>query len=312
MESRKSYNLCESTPKLVPSTRRADIYMWQETISISGPYDFDLALDRLKLDPLHLVDVKNKSIRVPIQLDSRQIVTEVVGVGSLEEPVFIIKGTDMKEQAVKRLSEIFGWNVELKKIHEHFQNTELKSLFQQHYGTPFVLDFDPFACLLKCIIHQQLNLSFAHTLTERFVKAFGNEHEGVWFYPTPERVASLTVEQLRELQFSGRKAEYVIGIAELVASEELRLNNMNQMADEEITSELTKIRGVGPWTAQNFLMFGLGRPNLFPLADIGIQNAMKQYYQLEKKPTAEEMERLKKPWEPYLSYASLYLWRSIE
>jgi DNA-3-methyladenine glycosylase II len=286
--------------------------MWQETISISGPYDFDLALDRLKLDPLHFVDVKNKSVKVPIQLDSKQIVTEVVGLGNLQEPVFIIKGTDMKEQAVKRLSEIFSWNVELIKIHEHFQNTELKTLFQEHYGTPLVLDFDPFACLLKCIIHQQLNLTFAHTLTERFVKTFGNEIGGVWFYPTPEKVASLTVEQLRDLQFSGRKAEYVIGIAKLVASGKLSFNKMNQMSDVEIALELTKIRGVGPWTAQNFLMFGLGRPNLFPIADIGLQNALKRYYQLDQKPTAEEMEKLKTPWEPYLSYASLYLWRSIE
>lgn len=308
----KFYNLCKPTP--APSTRRADFYMWQETISITGPYDFELALDRLKLDPLHLVDLKKKSVRVPLQLDARQLVTEVVGAGSLEEPVFIIKGTDLdlKQKSLKRISEIFGWNVELLKIQEHFQNTELKSLFQQHYGTPLVLDFDPFACLLKCIIHQQLNLSFAHTLTERFVKTFGNEQEGVWFYPTPGKVASLTVEQLRELQFSGRKAEYVIGIAELVASEKLNFNTMNLMTDKEITTELTKIRGVGPWTAQNFLMFGLGRPNLFPLADIGIQNALKKYYQLDKKPTAEEMEKLKKPWEPYLSYASLYLWRSIE
>jgi DNA-3-methyladenine glycosylase II len=286
--------------------------MWQETISIAGPYDFDLALDRLKLDPLHLVDMENKSVRVPIYLDSRQLVTEVIGMGSLQEPVFILKGTEMKEQAVKRLSEIFGWNVELIKIHEHFQNTELKSLFQQHYGTPLVLDFDPFACLLKCIIHQQLNLTFAHTLTERFVKTFGTEHDGVWFYPTPEKAASLNVEQLRDLQFSGRKAEYVIGIAELVASGKLNFNKMNQMSDEEIAFELTKIRGVGPWTAQNFLMFGLGRKNLFPMADIGLQNALKRYYQLDQKPTAEEMEKLKKPWEPYLSFASLYLWRSIE
>lgn len=286
--------------------------MWEETISLSGPYDFDLALDRLRLDPLHAVDLDYKRIKVPIQFGSEQLVTEVVGVGSLQEPSFIIKGNDRKEDSIKRLFEIFGWNTELIKINEHFQYTELKSLFQQHYGTPFVLEFDPFACLMKCVIHQQLNLAFAHTLTERFVKAFGNEIDGVWFYPTPEKVASLTVEQLRELQFSGRKAEYVIGIAEIVASGRLRFDKLNQMSDEEVATELTKIRGIGPWTAQNFLMFGLGRPNLFPVADIGLQNAMKQYYQLEKKPTVEEMVERLKPWEPYLSYASLYLWRSIE
>ena len=144
------------------------------------------------------------------------------------------------------------------------------------------------------------------------MQTFGNEIDGVWFYPTPEKVSLIRVDQLRELQFSARKAEYVIGIAELVASGALNFNKMDQMTDEEISSELIKIRGVGPWTVQNFLMFALGRENLFPVADIGLQNALRQYYNLEQKPTKVEMERFKEPWEPYLSYAALYLWRSIE
>ena len=81
---------------------------------------------------------------------------------------------------------------------------------------------------------------------------------------------------------------------------------------KQIIEELIKIRGVGRWTAENFLLFGLGRPNLFPKADIGIQNAIKLLYNLERKPTMEEMAQFSKEWHPYLSYASLYLWRSIE
>lgn len=286
--------------------------MWKETVSIAGPYDFQLALDRLKLDPINIVDVQNKSVMVPLIIDSKQVVIEVMGTGSLDNPQFLIQGTEEKERSLQRLSRIFRWDVQLKKIHEHFQKTDLNLLFENHYGTPLILDFDPFASLLKCIIHQQLNLAFAHTLTERFVQTFGNEIDGVWFYPTPEKVALIRVEQLRELQFSARKAEYVIGIAELVASGALNFNKMDQMTDEEISSELIKIRGVGPWTVQNFLMFALGRENLFPVADIGLQNALRQYYNLEQKPTKVEMERFKEPWEPYLSYAALYLWRSIE
>ena len=75
---------------------------------------------------------------------------------------------------------------------------------------------------------------------------------------------------------------------------------------------LIKVRGIGRWTVENFLLFGLGRPNLFPKADIGIQNAIKKLYNLEQKPTQEEMETHSKNWSPYLSYASLYLWRSVE
>lgn len=286
--------------------------MWEETISISGPYNFDLALDRLSLDPLHCVDKETKTVKVPVTIGTRQVAVVVTGTGSLEKPEFIIKSEAEKESVIPRLYEIFGWNVELLKVHEHFQTTDLKALFNDHYGTPLVLDFDPFGCLLKCIIHQQLNLAFAYTLTQRFVTAFGNEVDGIWFYPNPERVASLKVEELRDLQFSGRKAEYVIGIATLAAEGKLDFKKMRDMPDAEIANQLIKVRGVGPWTVQNFLMFGLGRPNLFPTADIGLQNAIKKYYHLDQKPTLAEMEQLKVPWEPYLSYASLYLWRSIE
>ncbi|MEW8970962.1 MAG: DNA-3-methyladenine glycosylase [Mesobacillus sp.] len=286
--------------------------MWEEKVSISGPYDFDLALSRLALDPLHYVDIEKWLVKVPLVFKNKKIVAEVIGTGTLEKPEFLIRSDDDKEMTLKRLYEIFQWNVELIHIHEHFQTTQLKDLFNEHYGTPLVLEFDPFSSLLKSIIHQQVNLKFAFTLTERFVKSFGEELDGVWFYPSPEKVAQLTVEELRELQFSGRKAEYVIGIAELAASAQLDFEKMKSKSDAEVAQELIKIRGVGPWTVENFLMFALGRPNLFPMGDIGIQNALKKYFNLEEKPTPAAMEKFKEPWNPYLSYASLYLWRSIE
>lgn len=286
--------------------------MWEKRVSISGPYHFDLALSRLNLDPLNAVDLDKRSVKVPLVFDDVKGVAEVIGVGTLGNPEFIVSSTLNQEKTIQKLTEIFRWNVELLQIHQHFQNTELKQLFIEHYGTPLVLDFDPFASLVKSIIHQQLNLKFAFTLTERFVKAYGEEIDGVWFFPAPEKIAQLTVEQLRELQFSGRKAEYAIGIAELVATGKLDFEKLASKSDAEITQELIKIRGVGPWTIENFLMFALGRPNLFPIGDIGIQNALKKYFSLEQKPTVSQMEFYKETWKPYLSYASLYLWRSIE
>lgn len=286
--------------------------MWEETVSISGPYNFELALSRLALDPLHAVNIGERQVKVPLVFGDKKVVAEVTGIGSLEKPEFRIRADLEKEKTVQRLTEIFQWDVELLQVHEHFQTTVLKDLFNAHYGTPLVLEFDPFSSLIKSIIHQQLNLKFAFTLTERFVKTFGEESGGSWFYPSPEKVAGLKVEQLRELQFSGRKAEYVIGIAELAATGKLDFEKLKTKSDAEISQELIKIRGVGPWTIENFLMFALGRPNMFPMGDIGIQNALKKYFNLEQKPTPAEMELYKEPWNPYLSYASLYLWRSIE
>ncbi|MGX1431474.1 DNA-3-methyladenine glycosylase II [Cytobacillus horneckiae] len=285
-----------------------------ETINIQGPYNFDLVLDRLKMDPLHHVDLQKRAVKVPMMIKNEPIVAEVTAIGTTDHPAFEISGIEhsLKEQALDRLKELFKWHLPLDGIYNHFQQTDLKELFTAHYGTPLVLDFDPYSCLLKCIVHQQLNLKFAHTLTERFVKTFGFQQDGAWFYPQPEKLAQIKVEELRELQFSGRKAEYAIGVATAVMDGQLDFEKLKNMSDADIHDKLIKLRGVGPWTVQNFLMFGLGRPNLYPLADIGIQNALKKHYQLEAKPTYAEMEDYAKDWHPYLSYASLYLWRSIE
>lgn len=280
-------------------------------MKISGPYNFDLVLDRLALDPLHAVDRDKRSVKVPLIVEGKPKVVEVQAIGTMDEPEFVLHGVETKEE-LERLSHIFQWNIPLESVHQHFQETDLRDIFAVHRGTPLILDYDPYNCLLKCIVHQQLNLSFAYTLTHRFVKTFGSEVDGVYFYPQPEKVANLKVEDLRALQFSGRKAEYVIGVAQAIVNGNLDMASLHTKTDDEIMKELIKLRGVGPWTVQNLLLFGLGRQNLFPMADIGIQNALKKLYNLDRKPTIEEMEVYKEDWEPYLSYASLYLWRSIE
>ena len=284
-------------------------------VKIEGPYDFDRVLERLALDPLNAVDQEDRSVKVPYYLpDGQGEVIEVQAIGRTDEPEFSItfENDENLEQKHQRISDLFQWQTGLNEMHAHFLQTDLKPIFEEHVGTPIILEFDPFATIIKSIIHQQLNLKFAFTLTHRFVTKFGWEKDGVWFYPSPEKVANLTVEELRELQFSQRKAEYVIGIGQKVSSGELDLNHLAVQPDEEVIKELTKIRGIGPWTAQSFLLFGLGRPNLFPKADIGIQNAIKKLFQMEQKPTMDELDELSASWHPYLSYASLYLWRSIE
>jgi len=188
----------------------------------------------------------------------------------------------------------------------------LSALFTKYPATPLVREFDPFGNLMKTIIHQQLNMAFAQTLTLRFVQAYGEQSKGVWFFPTPERVAEIPYEELQAMQFSRRKAEYVIDTARKIVSGELDLAGLADLSDEEVLKTLTKVRGVGPWTVQNWLMFSQGRPDLFPVADIGIQNALKLYFQMDNKPNIEQIEKWMQEWSPYRSYAAMTLWRSIE
>ncbi|MDN3450253.1 DNA-3-methyladenine glycosylase [Planococcus sp. APC 3906] len=270
-------------------------------------YDFDRVLERLSLDPLHAVSLSERLVRIPMPEGN---IVAVKAEGTSENPVFLLEGMEMGQ--LEHLSEIFHFNQSLEPVAEHFSGTSLALLFEQHKGTPLVREFSLYGALMKSIIHQQLNLSFAHTLSSRFVQTYGHEKEGVWFYPEPGKIAALQPEELRKLQFSTRKAEYVIGLSQAVASGTLRLDELAQKSDEEAAAELVSYRGIGPWTAQSFLMFGLGRPNLFPLADIGLQNALKIQWARADKPKAEEILQHLPEWSPYLSYATLYLWRSVE
>lgn len=279
-----------------------------ETFQLDYPYDFDRVLDRLSMDPLISLNKKERTVFVPT--DAREI-CKVQATGTTDAPSFLIEGT-FNDQQLRYIKEIFHFNRSLQPILDHFAHTNLAGLFEEHRGTPIIREFSLYGTIMKSIIHQQLNLSFAHTLTTRFVYTFGVEVEGVWLYPQPETIAQLSVETLRELQFSTRKAEYVIGISQAISSGELDLEEMAQHDDEWIIQTLVKYRGIGPWTAGSFLLFGLGRPNLFPIADIGLQNALKKLWNLKEKPKSEEIMAHFPEWSPYLSYASLYLWRSIE
>lgn len=270
-------------------------------------YDFDRVLERLSLDPLHAVSISERLVRVPMP-EGNVVIVKAVGTSS--NPLFTIEGAE-KDQ-VEHISAIFHFNQSLEPMTEHFSSTSLAYLFDEHKGTPLVREFSLYGALMKSIIHQQLNLSFAHTLSSRFVQTYGKEIDGVWVYPEPEIIANLLPEELRSLQFSTRKAEYVIGLSQAIASGKLRLEELAIKSDAEAAAELISYRGVGPWTAQSFLMFGLGRPNLFPVADIGLQNALKIQWDRPDKPKVEEIMQHLPEWSPYLSYAALYLWRSIE
>lgn len=277
-------------------------------LNLTFPYDFDRALERLSGTPVNSVDLIRRLVRVPMK--EGNLVT-VRATGTLQDPRFLIEGL-IDEEQLAHIKWIFHFEESLDGIAAHFAATDLAPIFQEHMGTPLVRSFSLYGELMKSIIHQQLNMKFANTLLMRFVETYGFQQEGVWSYPDPERIAAVAVEELREMQFSTRKAEYIIGLSQAIASGALDLESMRTKSDEEVTEELVAYRGVGPWTAQGFLMFGLGRPNLFPTADIGLQNALKALWKLDRKPTQEELRIRFPDWSPYLSYAALYLWRSIE
>lgn len=286
--------------------------MWKEKVKIEGPYNFDRALRRLAFEPLFAVDLEEQSIRVPLWTSHEPTVVHIESTGSVDMPCFVVSGDcRQKDNAMAQIKDIFRWERPLSEIMEFFAATRLHPLFEMYEGTPLVREFSLYRSLMKSIIHQQLNLKFVNTLTERLVTTYGFQKDSIWFYPHPQTVANIPVDDLRRLQFSQRKAEYVIDTSRLIADGDLSLEGLVEASDEEVMQTLVSIRGIGRWTAECFLLFGMGRENLLPAADIGIQNAVKKFYGCTKKPKADALRELGEEWAPYQSYAALYLWESL-
>lgn len=192
----------------------------------------------------------------------------------------------------------------------------LNLIVHKYYGLRIMCIPDLFEALVWAIIGQQINLTFAYNLKERFVEAFGEaiifQGEKFWVFPSFEAIAALSVEDLKNLQFTTRKAEYIIGIAKDMKSGILTKEMLKEKQDyHEVKKVLMNIRGSGPWTADYVMMKSLHETSSFPIADVGLHNALKILLGLKEKPTIEEIKEYAANWEGWQGYATFYLWRSL-
>ncbi|TKC17123.1 DNA-3-methyladenine glycosylase 2 family protein [Robertmurraya kyonggiensis] len=195
-------------------------------------------------------------------------------------------------------------------------DTILKRIVPKYNGLRIMGIPDLFEALAWAIIGQQINLTFAYTLKKRFVEQYGESYvvEGCtyWLFPEHTKIASLEVDELRKLQFTSRKAEYIIGIAKAMASGELSKEILLQKQDfKQIQRFLISFRGIGAWTADYVRMRCLHDPSAFPIADVGLHHALMHELRMERKPTIEEIEEISTNWAGWQAYATFYLWRSL-
>lgn len=173
---------------------------------------------------------------------------------------------------------------------------------------PFAMTYHPptFHALVRSIVYQQLSGKAASTIFGRFQGACGVRTLN------PEAVLQLTEEQMRAAGLSGQKARYVRDLALKTSIGEVRFGGHKRMSDQEIIAELTKVKGIGLWTVQMFLMFALRRPDVFPVLDLGVRNGMKKVYGLDADAKHVDYEVIAEKWRPYRSVGSWYMWRSLE
>jgi DNA-3-methyladenine glycosylase II len=173
---------------------------------------------------------------------------------------------------------------------------------------PFTLRFnnDRFGLLVRSIISQQISTSAARSIRKRLQELAAPDEL------TAEDLATFTVDGLRSVGLSSQKASYVADLASKVNDGTVDLRQIGRFSDERVVDTLTQVRGIGQWTAQMFLIFSLGRPDVFPHDDLGVRTAIRDQYGLDDLPDKKTSHTIAAPWRPYASVASWYCWRSLD
>ncbi|MCG7435049.1 DNA-3-methyladenine glycosylase 2 [Lysinibacillus fusiformis] len=220
------------------------------------------------------------------------------------------------EEIVKFMDEWFDLHNDLTPFYEMAKaDPLLKVPARNFYGLRVIGIPDLFEALCWGVLGQQINLALAYILKRQFVEKFGDfiEWNGnkYWVFPSYERIAQLTPSDLADIKMTVKKSEYIIGIAKLMASEELSKEKLMKMDFKDAEKSLIKIRGIGPWTANYVLMRCLRFQTAFPIDDVGLINSIKLLQNMNRKPTKDEITELSIPWKNWESYATFYLWRVL-
>jgi DNA-3-methyladenine glycosylase II len=165
---------------------------------------------------------------------------------------------------------------------------------------------EAYGALVRSIVGQQLSTKAAATIYGRLIDLFGGRT------PTPAELLAADAEDVRGAGLSRPKVAYLRSLAEHAESGELELDRLTELPDEEVSSQLTAVKGLGQWTADMFLIFHLRRPDVLPVGDLGVRRAVERAYGLPDLPDAARLTEIGEPWRPNRSLASLYLWRSLD
>jgi DNA-3-methyladenine glycosylase II len=162
--------------------------------------------------------------------------------------------------------------------------------------------------LLRALVSQQLSVKAAATIFSRLLALFPGDRD----CPSPEAILQVPLETLRGVGLSRQKASYLHDLSTRVVAGTLRLEELDDLSDEQVMEALTAVKGVGRWTAEMILIFQLGRPDVLPVDDVGVLRSIQNVYGLRRRPSAKQVLRMGERWRPYRSIASWYLWAALD
>lgn len=288
------------------------------------PFSFDeclVYLDRSPLEILHTIrnEAMTKLIRIA---DSLLLITIQMGIGYLvvkvvnEVPAPKDRG-DVQALVRQRVRHWFDLDTELSDFyHACDSDAVVGSLIKNYQGLRIIRMDDPFEAICWAILGQQINLTYAYTLKKRLVEAYGQSmvynEQTYYTFPSPHSIASLDVDTIKAIGLTTKKSEYILDMARhFNTGEPQEFFRAHSTDYQGLHRYLMTFRGIGPWTADYVIMKCFSINEAFPLADVGIHNALKLQMNRTEKPSMDEIEIMLPGWKGWESYVAFYLWRRL-
>jgi DNA-3-methyladenine glycosylase II len=288
-------------------------------IKLPTEYNHNLTLQFLSRSPkenLHFIE--NQTVTKLLLIDNNPVLISIEAQHErLKVEVLNKKPSPQDKELIERfIVEWFDLDSDLKMFYALAKKDELlKPLVKKFYGYRIIGQPDLFESLIWAVLGQQINLSFAYTLKQRFVENFGNriiiDKKDYYVFPTPKTVAQLTDVDLLPLQFSRQKSKYTVNIAKEFTSGNIAKEKLKGLPLMTLKEELMKVKGIGNWTANYAIMKTFRYPDAFPLEDAGLHNAIKNQLQLKEKPSLDRVKKIFKKYKGWEAYVTLYLWKSL-
>lgn len=291
-------------------------------LPLPHPFDFQQCLDYMARSPLEcLYTTDTGGVNRLVRVGNAKRLIRLTCPPGRGMQVQLLQGDSLTYEELEELTRYIEDWFDLDRDLEPFIQMSkgdplLGPLVETFYGLRVVGIPDLFEALCWAIVGQQVNLTFAYKLKQRLTEQYGDaaDWEGVTYkmFPLPEGFANVSIESLFSLQLTRNKAMAILDVASRMISGELSRDSLLKLNDSEsVDKELTKIRGIGPWTAQYVRMRCLGDQTAFPVGDVGLQNAVKKMLGLNQKPTPLELRALFEQWFGWESYITFYLWRTL-
>lgn len=270
-------------------------------------------LDRNYDDCLH--EVRPNAVRKAIFIHNEPTLIEITE-SSNQLIINVLVGNNSEKEIIDFVKDWFDYNRDLSPFYELLENDdELKYMTSEYAGLRLLAIPDLFEALCWSIIGQQINLTFAYKLKRRFTEIYGTklnyENADYYLFAKPEIVANIKVEDLLPLQFSNRKAEYLIEIAKQFVSGNISKEILSAHSTAEAIRLLVSVRGIGEWTANYALMKSLKRLECVTYGDVGLYNALHNLKGFDKRPSRETLNLFFKNFKDWEAYTVFYLWRSL-